>query len=67
MMRNNPDDVVFGAFSELFFRSAIRTFQRDNEMKNIVMTDPQIREQITRHFFKRAKRRINDEPDANAA
>lgn len=67
MLRNNPEDVVFGAFSQMFFKGAIRAFQRDNEMKNIVMTDGQIRGQITRHFFKRAKRRLDQDPTASAA
>jgi type I restriction enzyme, R subunit len=31
-------------------------FQRDNEMRNIVMTDPKARELATRHFFNRALR-----------
>ena len=31
-------------------------FQNDNEMRNIVMTDKEEREQATRHFFKRAQR-----------
>jgi len=35
MLRNNPPDVVFNAFSQTFFKGAIRMFQRDNEMKSI--------------------------------
>jgi len=56
MLRNNPPDVVFGAFSQAFFKGAIRLFQRDAEMKNIVLTDAQAREQAIHHFFKRALR-----------
>jgi hypothetical protein len=37
MLRNNPPDVVFSAFSQAFFKGAIRMFQRDAEMKNIVL------------------------------
>ncbi len=55
MMRNNPADVVYNAFSEKFFRGMIRTFQTEQELQNIVMTDPEAREQATRHFFKRAQ------------
>jgi hypothetical protein len=36
-------------------------------MKNIVMTDGNLRDQITRRFFKRAKRRIAEAPEASAA
>ena len=56
MLRNNPPDVVYAAFSQAFFKGAIDLFQRDNEMKNIVLTDPQVRDQAIRHFFNRALR-----------
>ncbi len=56
MLRNNPPDVVYSAFSDAFFKGAIRLFQRDAEMKSIVLTDPQARKQATEHFFSRALR-----------
>lgn len=59
MMRNNPADVVYGAFSQAFFQEMVRMFQKDNEMRNVVMTDKDAREQATRHFFKRAQRQAN--------
>jgi hypothetical protein len=37
MLRNNPPDVVFSAFSQAFFEGAIRMFQRDNEMKKLFL------------------------------
>ena len=37
MMRNNPPDVVYNAFSQAFFQGMIRMFQKDNEMKSVVM------------------------------
>ena len=55
MMRNNPADVVYNAFSEKFFQGMVRAFQTDKEIQNIVMRDPEAREQATRHFFKRAQ------------
>ena len=60
MLRNNPPDVVFSAFSEAFFKGAIRLFQRDNEMKHIVLADAQAREQAIRHFFNRALRDVRE-------
>jgi len=56
MMRNNPADVVYNAFSQAFFQGMVRMFQNDNEMRNVVMTDKDARDQATRHFFKRAQR-----------
>ena len=56
MMRNNPANVVYTAFSEAFFKGMVRAFHADREMQNIVMKDPEAREQATRHFFKRAQR-----------
>lgn len=61
MLRNNPPDVVYGAFSQAFFEGAIRLFQRDNQLQNIVMTDSDAREQAIRHFFSRALRDVRDE------
>ena len=58
MMRNNPADVVYSAFSDAFFEGMIQMFQKDNEMRSVVMTDKQAREQATRHFFKRAQRQV---------
>ncbi len=60
MLRNNPPDVVYAAFSQAFFKGAIDLFQRDNEMKNIVLTDSQVREQAIRHFFNRALREVRE-------
>jgi type I restriction enzyme R subunit len=60
MMRNNPPDVVYNTFSQAFFRGMVQMFQQDNEMKSIVMTDPEAREQATRHFFKRAQRQASE-------
>jgi type I restriction enzyme R subunit len=60
MLRNNPPDVVYNAFSDAFFRGAIRLFQRDSAMKSIVLTDQQAREQAIRHFFGRALREARE-------
>jgi len=60
MIRNNPADVVYTAFSQAFFQSMVKMFQKDNEMRNIVMTDRDAREQATRHFFQRAQRQARE-------
>lgn len=60
MVKNNPADVVYNAFSQAFFQGMVRAFQQDNEMRNIVMTDKDAREQATRHFFKRAQRQARE-------
>lgn len=64
MLRNNPPDVVYSAFSQAFFQGAIRLFQRENRLQDIVMTDPEIRNQAIRHFFSRALREVREEPRA---
>jgi hypothetical protein len=61
MLRNNPPDVVFSAFSQAFFKGAIRMFQRDAEMKNIVLADATARNQAIRHFFGRALREARED------
>lgn len=60
MLRNNPPDVVYAAFADAFFKGAIRMFQKDNEMRNIVLTDAEARAKATRHFFNRALREARD-------
>lgn len=64
MLKNNSDDVVYRAFKDVFFRGAIRAFQRDNEMKSAMMTDADAREEITKHFFRRAQRQVREEKAA---
>lgn len=56
MIRKNPADVVYNTFSQAFFQGMVRAFQNDSEMRNIIMTDPDAREQATRFSFKRAQR-----------
>jgi len=60
MLRNNPPDVVYTAFAQAFFQGAIRMFQKDNEMRNIVLTDAEARDKATRHFFNRALREARE-------
>ncbi|MFP3325928.1 hypothetical protein R0K05_23010, partial [Planococcus sp. SIMBA_160] len=60
MLRNNPPDVVFSAFSQAFFQGAIRMFQRDGEMRSIVLSDAEARDQAIRHFFNRALREVRE-------
>ena len=60
MLRNNAPDVVYSAFSQAFFQGAIRMFQRDNDMRDIVLTDPAARDKLIRFFFNRALREVKD-------
>ena len=62
MLRNNPPDVVFNAYSQAFFAGAVRMFQRETEMRNIIMQDREAREKATRHFFNRAMREAREMP-----
>jgi type I restriction enzyme, R subunit len=39
-------------------------FQRDNEMRNIVLTDAVARDKAIRHFFARALRQIREDHPA---
>ena len=45
MVRNNPADVVYNAFSQAFFRGMVKMFQNDNE----IVSDQQARR---RHLSK---------------
>lgn len=48
ILRNNPPDVVYAAFRDAFFQGSIRMFQRDNEMRNIVLADAEARDKAIR-------------------
>jgi len=61
MLKNNPPDVVYGAFSQAFFEGAIKLFQRDKQLQNVVMTDAVAREQAIKHFFSRALREARED------
>ncbi|MTW21956.1 hypothetical protein [Allochromatium palmeri] len=50
----------YSAFATAFLQGAIRLFQKDNEMRNIVFTDAEAREKATRHFFNRARRQAQE-------
>ena len=58
MLRKNPPDVVYPAFEKAFFKGSIRMFQRANEMQNIILSDQEIRDKVTHHFFNRAMREV---------
>jgi type I restriction enzyme R subunit len=62
MLGNNPPDVVYSAFSQAFFEGAIEHFRRSDDLKNIVLTDAEVRELATRHFFNRALREALEAP-----
>ena len=62
VLRNNPPDVAYPTFSRRFFEEAIRQFQRDSSLQNIVMTDPDVRNMAFRHFFSRALREVRQNP-----
>ena len=62
MLRNNPPDVVFNAYSKAFFAGAVRMFQRETEMRNIITQDSEAREKATRLFFGRAMREARERP-----
>ncbi|MDU9003438.1 type I restriction endonuclease subunit R [Sedimentitalea todarodis] len=64
MLKNNPPDVVFNAYSQAFFASAVRMFQRETEMRNIIMTDQEARDKAIRHFFNRAMREAREDSAA---
>ncbi|WP_114964069.1 type I restriction endonuclease subunit R [Tritonibacter mobilis] len=56
MLRNNPPDVVRSAYDKAVFQGMIRMFQNDAEMRDIILTDPEIRNKVTGYLFGRALR-----------
>lgn len=58
MLRNNPPDVVRSAYDQAVFQGMIRMFQDDAEMRDIILTDPEIRTKVTSYLFGRALREV---------
>ena len=57
-IRNNPPDVVMNAFSTAFMKEMIALFQRDQNLKTVLMTEKDAREQMISFFFSRALRQV---------
>lgn len=57
---NNPPDVSRGAFNDAFFKGAVRAFQRDREMQNVILSDPQARDRVFALMFSRALRQVRE-------
>jgi type I restriction enzyme R subunit len=60
VLRNNPPDVSYPTFSRRIFEEAIKQFQRDNSLQNIILTDAEDRDRIFRHLFSRALREVRE-------
>lgn len=60
VLRNNPPDVAYPTFSRRVFEEAIKQFQRDSSMQNIILTDAEDRDRIFRHLFSRALREVRE-------
>lgn len=60
VLRNNPPDVAYPTFSRRVFEEAIKQFQRDSSLQNIILTDAEDRDRIFRHLFSRALREVRE-------
>ena len=58
MIRKNGDDVVYPSFERATFQGLIKRFQRDDDMRNIVMTDTEMRKVLTRYLFSMAAKEV---------
>ena len=58
MLRNNPRDVVFPVFNTKVFNQLVRRLHRENKLSNIILTDPEVRERLTKYLFDRAMKKI---------
>ena len=61
VLRNNPPDVAYPTFARRLFEEAIKQFQRDSSLQNIILTDPEDRDRIFRHLFSRALREVRED------
>ena len=59
VLRNNLPDVAYPTFSRRVFEEAIKQFQRDSSLQNIILTDAKDRDRIFRHLFSGALREVS--------
>ena len=60
VLLNIPPDVAYPTFSRRVFEEAIKQFQRDSGLQNIILTNAEDRDRIFRHLFNRALREVRD-------
>ena len=58
-MQNNPPDVVYDAFSQAFLSTLIATLRKQQELKDIILSDKHIRNRAINFCFKRALKHVN--------
>ena len=56
MLRNNPAADTYARFDQEYVQRVVRGFQRDGEMRNAFMQDPEARQRITEFAHRRAVR-----------
>ncbi|MBO6765036.1 MULTISPECIES: type I restriction endonuclease subunit R [Alphaproteobacteria] len=59
-LRNNPPDVSRGTYERAVYPEIIRAFQRDNDMKSIILTDAEARSRVFDWLFSIALRHANE-------
>lgn len=52
MLRNDPLDVVCNAFSQAFLQGAIFMFQRDNEVRSLILTNADAHDKAMQHYLR---------------
>ncbi len=57
-LRNNPPDVSRGVFNDAAHKASIRAFARDAEMRNVILTDAELRGKIFSWMFSTAMREV---------
>ena len=58
-MQNNPPDVVYDTFSQAFLGVLIETLRRQQELKDIILSDSYIRKRAVEFCFKRALKQVD--------
>lgn len=58
-LRNNPPDVVYQAFSDAFLAGLTGRLRKQNQLKDIILSDAHIRNRAIDYCFKRAIKQAN--------
>ena len=58
MLRNNPEDVVYKTYSEVFFQEAVLMLKRERKLGSIILSDSDAREKVVKFFFYQARKKV---------
>ncbi len=64
-LRNNPPDVAFTAFSDAFLTGLLEKLRKQNQLRDIILSDAYVRDKAIDYCFRRAIKQANPHQSQN--